>query len=64
MRDGSLNQTGMVKMEMKVLIDTNEDIDSEKLTAETCCGWKLVCVINSTLGRSKDRYYFERIIKQ
>jgi len=46
--------------ESKVVIDTNEDIDTTYLQTQADDGWELIQVINSTLGRAFDRYFFKR----
>jgi len=43
---------------VKVVQDTNEDIDEAALQAELDNGWELIQVVNSRIGRNKDRYYF------
>ena len=60
---GSLDKSDENKLEYKVVVDSDGDIWKLFLNNQGRNGWRLVQVINSRLGRSFDRYYFQRILK-
>ena len=60
---GSLDKSNETKLEFKIVTDSKQEINDKFLNIEGDQGWILVNVINSRLGRSFDRYYFQRILK-